>query len=297
MRIYIANQSEQSIGGGWSFINNFKKGIKQSFDHEFANNYFDCDIFLIPGCTMISREAVEAAKNAGKKIVLRIDNIPRNSRNRNTGTSRLYDFAQVADLIIYQSCWAKNFISQFIDPWNNKLSAIIYNGVDTDIFKPEGNTEMLDGQPQYLYSRYNRDESKMWYQAWYEFQQRFFKDKNSHLWIVGQFSPEVREYNFDFFGGAESRYKYWGVVADKELMASIYRGADSLLVPYLNDACSNTLIEYLQCNGVNGEIITGISGQSGGTPEIIDLFKKGYDFSEKKMSEEYIKVFEELLAG
>ena len=36
-----------------------------------------------------------------KPVVVRVDNIPRNSRNRNTGTSRLRDFTMLADKVVY----------------------------------------------------------------------------------------------------------------------------------------------------------------------------------------------------
>lgn len=288
IKIYIANQSKQTIGGGWTFIDNFTKGIK---DKAEIVKIEEADIYLIPGATMVPRDEVEMVKEAGTKIVLRVDNIPRNSRNRNTGTSRLYDYAQMADLIIYQSWWANRFVGQFLDPYKRKPYQIIYNGVDTSIFNNKGKKIKPMGNPQYLYSRYNRDETKRWEEAWWNFQDRYFRVKRSHLWIVGQFSQELKEYNFDLFGGAEERYKYWGVIDSPEMMAKLYQGADSFLVPYFNDCCSNTILEAIACGC---KIETLQSGRTGGTPEILD---PKLDISLERMASEYLKEFEKLMAG
>ena len=172
MKIQILNESKQSLGGGWSFIRNFKKILKDFVVEEDAKTIDliskDADICFIASPSMVNRGIVEAAKSMGKKIVLRLDNIPRNSRNRGTGTPRLYDIAQMADLIIYQSLWAKNYLSPFI----KKDGKVIYNGVDMELFNPEGPYKDF-GKPDkkiYLYSRYNRDETKGWERAWFQFQ-------------------------------------------------------------------------------------------------------------------------------
>lgn len=241
MKIYIPQKAKTFLGGGGSFTRNIIKALKDKV--EFVSSWQDCDVYLIPGCTLAQRDEVTEAKKAGKRIILRIDNIPRNSRNRNTGTSRLYDMAQMADEVIYQSHWAREFIQPFV----KKNGAVILNGVDTSIFKPEGDKYEKDGSPQYLYSRFNRDETKRWEKAWYLFQKNYFNEPSSHLWIVGKFSPTNFEYNFDLFGGAEKRYKFWGMIEDPEEMAKIYRSADVLFMTYDMDACSNVLIEALHC--------------------------------------------------
>ena len=293
LKIYIANESKQKLGGGFTFLRNFRKAIAGKV--EFVDGAEKCDVYFIASATMVSREEVLNAITAGKKIVLRIDNFPRNSRNRGAGTSRLYDIAQMANLIIYQTQWAKDFVGKFIDPENKKQSEIIINGVDLDIFNPDGEKIEKDGEPQYLYVRYNRDETKRWDEAWFFFQQllfgksKVFEKRNPHLWIVGQFSKELMEYNFDFFNGAESRFRYLGVIDDPVEMAKIYRSADILLFPFYNDACSNT---YLEASACGCEIDLLKSGYSGGTPELIAL--AGEELSLERMAEQYLEAFEKL---
>lgn len=283
MKIYIPQKAIDGFGGGWTFSRNLKKTLARKVN--FMSRWQDADIYFIPGPTLVERNEVIEAKNAGKKIVFRIDNVPRNSRNRNTGTSKLYDFAQLADVVVYQSQWAKNFIQPFI----KKDGEVILNGADTDIFKPDGEKIPKDGNPQYLYVRSSRDETKRWEKAWFEFQNIFYQNPEAHLWIVGRFSPENLEYNFDFFGGAEKRYAYLGVMDDPLDMAKIYRSADILLLPYFADACSNVCIEARQ----SGLDIKYDEVWGGGTFEIMTADKK--DLTIEVMANKYLKVFEECL--
>lgn len=263
MKIYFANQSKQTIGGGWTFLDNLKKGLK-TIDPNiiFSDDIKNSDIYFISGATMVLREEVLSAKSLNKKIILRVDNIPKNSSNRNTGTSRLKDFAELADLIIYQSEWAREYIGS----WLNKKGEVIMNGADMSIFNPIGEKIPKEGKRQYLYIRSSRNESKRWEEAWFYYQLIHRKNKNSNLWIVGQFSDELINYNFDFFNN--EKFHFWGNV-DHNQMAIIMRSADVLLIPYYNDACSNTLLEGL----ASGLMIDTIdSGRTGGAPEILKYF-------------------------
>jgi len=286
MKILLANQSQQTLGGGWTFLRNFEKYAKRQgieIIGKGGHRYRDT-IILISGATMIKREFIETAKHHGAKIVLRVDNIPRNSRNRNTGTSRLYDFAQLADLVIYQSDWAKNYIAPFL----KKDGPVILNGADHEIFHPDGPKQPNDGQPQYLYVRYNRDETKEWHQVWYQYQMWQRRQKYAHLWIVGNFSQELQQYNFDFYDN--EKFRYIGVLDKPEDMAEYYRGADEFIYSYFNDACSNTLIEALLCGT---EICLTGAGDSGAYRQIIetDLKKLTADY----MTKHYLVEIEKIL--
>lgn len=260
MKVNILNESKQSLGGGWSFIRNFEKGVKEAEDIELVENWQDSDVVLIPSASMVMRDTVGIIKSAGKPVVLRLDNIPRNSRNRGAGTSRLYDIAQMADKVIYQSKWARDYLMPFLE----KYGMVIYNGVDTEIFNKDGawiDFQNNDGKI-YLYSRYNRDETKGWERAWYQYQMIHRADPKSKLIIVGQFSDEIRAYNFDFYNG--ENFEYRGVIDDPMEMANIIRGCDVLLAPYYNDAYSNTIQEALAC-GLEVQV-----DMSGGTPELLE---------------------------
>jgi glycosyltransferase involved in cell wall biosynthesis len=141
-----------------------------------------------------------------------------------------------------------------------------------------------------MYSRYNRDETKNWEQAWYHYQQLYQENSKSSLWIVGQFSAEQIEYNFDFY--RNEKIKYFGVISEQEKMAEIYRGADYFLYTYFNDACSNTLIEAISC-GVEPLYYS----ETGGAIDIKEKHaKEGIKyFSLDRMAREYKEEIERIL--
>lgn len=285
MRIGIVNESKQGLGGGWSFIDNFIKGLIRIGD---INTPLDiCDIVLIPSASMVKTSTVELLKKEGKKIVLRIDNIPRNSRNRGSGTSRLFDIAQLADGIVYQSKWAYDYIQPFV----KKTGKIIYNGVDTSIFNPDkkqGYKDFGKYDQIFLYSRYSRDETKSWERAWYDYQMIHRSAKalgtTTKLVIVGRFSDEVRENNFDFYNGEV--IQYYGIAQEAKEMAQVLRGCNTLIAPYFNDAYSNTIQEAIAC-GLQLRV-----EQSGGTPEVVG---NGV-IKIEDMVKSYVEYFNELLS-
>lgn len=264
MKIHIANYEPGRIGGGWTFADNFAKGLGQSA-------YEDADIYFIPSATMVSHEEVAKAKADGKKIVLRLDNAVRDSNNRGTGMSRVSAFCEVADLVIYQSQWAKKFLM----PFTKRDGEVILNGVDTERFNALAGNNL---EETYLYVRSSRDEGKQWIMAWY-----WFVNNPGFLEIVGKFSEENLRWNFDFFNG--ERFRFVGQQTD---MASIYKRNRYFLYTYLNDACSNTLLEA-KASGMEIIDVYGML-QTGGAPEIMAC----EDISLERMCNEYKEVLEQL---
>lgn len=273
MRIHIAKFEPDRTGGGWAWQNNFTKLVKHS-------NYKDADIYMIAGASMVDKEEVRKAKSDGKKIVLRVDNMPRNSRNRNSGSSRLKLYAELSDLVIYQSQWARSFLYPFLQV----DGPVILNGVDTNMFNDH---KRVAPDNTYLYVRSSRDEGKQWIMAWYWFVEENNRWTNNRsdsdlvtidpiLEIVGKFSDENFDYNFDFFNG--EKYRFMGT---QNHMIDVYRRNKYFLYTYLNDACSNTLIEA-KASGCEIIDVYGML-QTGGAPEIMEL----EDLSLERMVNEY----------
>ena len=267
MKIFVANYQPNRVGGGWTFANNFVKGMG-----DLIGSYEESDIYFIAGTTMVERKDVEKARADGKKIVLRLDNALRNSNNRGTGMSRMKDFCEMADLVIYQSQWAKHFLM----PFTQKEGAVILNGVDKSIFYP--GDDLNAGN--FLYCRSSRDEGKGWINAWYWWVN---SPKEDVLNIVGKFSSENIDWNFDFYNGESYRF-----LGERNDMPDIYRQNGHLLYTYLNDACSNTLLEAI----ASGLQIIDVDGmlQTGGAPEIMMC----EDISLERMCNQYKKEFEKL---
>lgn len=256
MKVHILNYEPDRRGGGWTQARYLHTGLE-------AVSYEEADTVLITGPTMASHDDVGKAKSDGKKIVLRVDNAVRNSRNRGTGMTRLKSFCDAADLVIYQSEWAKKFLY----PFTKKDGAVILNGVDIKKYKPpEKPTENT-----YLYVRSSRDEGKQWVMAWY-----WFVNNPGLLNIVGKFSSENLEWRFDFFNN--EKYIFWGEQSD---MVSRYQTNKYFLYTYLNDACSNTLLEA-RASGCEIIDVYGML-QTGGAPEIMAC----KDISVGRMLKEY----------
>lgn len=279
MKIYLANSSKQATGGGWSWIANFRKGMGD----QITSDYNVADIYLIPSPTMVSREEVQQAKADGKKVVLRLDNAVRNSRNRNTGMTRMKDFAEWADLVVYQSQWAKDYLMSYL----GRDGAVILNGTDLELFKL---TEIRSGD-NVLYSRFNRDDSKNVEAARYWYSEYQLLSPEAKLYLVGQFSDELREGNFDFYNG--ERFEYLGVL-DARNMAKVYAACGKFLYTYFNDCASQSLCEAL----VSGCEIVGDDyyRSTGGAPEIISAFSNGgrEALGLERMCDEYRRVLSDL---
>lgn len=288
IKIYIPNASKQVLGGGWTFLYNIKKGGEGKL--EFVDTWQECDVVLIIGATITVRAEMEEAKAAGKKIVLRVDNVPKDSRNKGTAFSRMKDFANMADYIIYQSKWAKDYAGWWLK--QNGLKAdekVIYNGVDKDYFKLP-NKQVTD--EIYLYVQFNRDENKRFPEASYEFHLRHKEAVNlenplPRLVLVGNFSPQAREYDFDFFAG--EKINYWGVANSPEEMGDIMRKCKYFLWPAYADASSNSLNEALACG-----LRILCNNDSGGTPEIIQRWDQGEGYSIQEMADDYLDIFSSL---
>lgn len=280
MKICLPSDSKQSIGGGWSFRRNLIKGLGAFPQVSVVESIAEADVCVIAGPTMVTRNTIETIKAGDKKLVVRLDNVPRNSRNRNTGTSRLKDFAQAADEVVWQCNWARDYLYSFV----GRGGVVIYNGVDTDVFATEGAYKDFKGDPVFLYSRFNRDENKRWEEAWFKYQGLQKKHADARLVVVGKFSDEQRQYNFDFFQG--ETVEYMGIISEPKEMAAVYRGCDRFLATYYNDCYSNTYLEALACGVELWE-----PSMSGGTPELI---KNGV-IDLPTMAGEYVKLFEKVL--
>lgn len=277
IKIYNPNKSEQQMGGGWTFRSNLEMSLKDRIT--FVDNWQDCDIFLISSVTIVDKTEVHQAKAAGKKIVIRVDNMPRMSRNRRMHPhERMREFACMADRIVYQSKWSMNWIGSYIG--FPEKSLIIYNGVDTKTFykKPENKK----GYNIFLVIQYNRDENKRIPEALDMFTKEWLKDKRSKLIIIGRFSPEIVDANFDFF--REEPYEYLGVIQNREELANAMRRADILLYPSYSDALPNTCTEAVACG------LTVWHRGHAGVGEACTI----PDPSLERMGNEYLKLFETL---
>ena len=296
MKIKVPNLNRLDVGGGASFIQNFKKGFQCSEN--------EGEILLIAGATLCDRDTAVEAKSRNIPIVLRVDNILEDSKNRSTGMSRMRDFAELSDIVVYQSEWAKNLLNPYCGD-----GIVIRNGVDTDIFKEEPIPH--DGK-RIFYGRFSRGEGKNFNVVQYFWREYCLKEKNDTLVLVGNFSDDIRKINNPFEFHNDENFEFHGVL-DSQGLARLMRTCDVALLPYFADACPNMVLEAQACG------LPVIYEEYGGTKEVVDFGtkldwtltpnemvekaikeKKTFDkerWGIEKMNNEYRKLFTLLQAG
>lgn len=282
MKVYAPNIKEGGIGGGWTFLRNFRKGMGPKV--QFVNNWQECDVFFITSVTITNPNEVHEAHQAGKKIVLRVDNVPRKSRNRrSTPHERLKEFASLSDVVVYQSEWAKNYCYPLCGD-----GVVIYNGVDTDLFCPPKDKEKRNPN-RYLFAYHGKNEQKGFWNAHYHFQMEFRQNPQAEFWFIYDFGKETEELHnakFDFWQG--ERATHLEKVTSPEDMVEILQQCSYLIYPAICDAAPNIVLEARAC-GL--EVVYPASKDISGTQEMIDL----QDIGIERMCEEYYGVFDLLM--
>lgn len=289
MKIYIPNSSNTKIGGGFSFLKNFTDCLSQ-FGSEYVNDYNASDIILISGATMVNRDQFNEFKSSGKKVVLRVDGIPEDWRNRGTGWSRLKEFSQRSDLVIYQSDFSKRTTGRLL----GVDGSVIYNGIDTSVFKPEGDKFPVFGNPSIIYCNYRKGEhNKRVEEAIERFRIMRLDFPQAKITFVGDFSKEQflwNEIDWDFgMLDFKDDWQYLGILSDRNLLAKAMRSSDFIAFPSFADPCPNTLIEAMCC-GCKPLWINEYGGQK----EIVDRFFD-YDWSKENMTNQYLYLFKGIL--
>lgn len=281
IKIFIDNiTGYEKIGGGWSFLRNFRKALDGKV--QFVNSWQECDIVFVFGITTMDKSRVIEAVKAGKKMVLRADNIPRKSRNRRQSPAeRLKEFGEMADKVVYQSEWCKKYAGYFAGE-----GVIINNGVDTEIFNLEDRD--TDGNTC-LYIDYNPNPNKRFDEAIYRFEMMWRENNKLKLVIAGN-APKIYlenpEYNWDL--NVPAKVEYYGICNSPQEVADVMKHSDYLIYPSFAEAAPNTVIEALAC-GMKPIYLN----EEGGSIEMYNLHKdKPYTI--QQMGNEYIKLFKNI---
>lgn len=149
---------------------------------------------------------------------------------------------------------------------NNKPLSVIYNGIDTSVFKPydkeESRQELkLPQNKRIILIVAKRGQSNPWKGGNYA-QEAIKALKNS----PGAFFVDL--------GGDTNKtsenVKTVSFVANQELLAKYYSAADILLYPSIADNCPLVILEAMACG------LPAVSFRTGGIPELIDHKTSGY---------------------
>lgn len=260
-------------------MRNLQRGLADRV--HFVKHWQDCDIYFITGVTITDPAEVHEAHKAGKFVVLRVDNVPRKSRNRRQSPhERMKEFAQLADVVIYQSKWAEQYCKVLCGE-----GTVIYNGVDQSIFKPNKEISNDLRKNRYLFMYHGKNEHKGFWTAHYEFQMIARKNPNAEFWFVYDFGKDTQELvtaNFDFWNG--EKFQHLPRVETAQEVAEIMQQCGNLIYPSICDASPNVVLEARAC----GLGILGFpDGSMSGTKELVELD----DISLERMCDEYYGVF------
>lgn len=293
INVYLPNDSRKQIGGGWTFKRNFQKGAKQTNKLQIVDSVDNADISLIVGASMILPETFTKVKEK-TKVVLRVDGVPELWRNHRHTWDRFKYYFKKADGIVYQSGFVESTTGLWLKQLTgSKAGVIIMNGVDKDIFKPEGDSEMFTGSPRYLNVNSRKDPNKRIEEVIHYYREKKLKNPDAFMVFVGKYPTYLRENDFGLYDYKQGKdWVYLGMVENLEYLAKIMRGADKFLFPSFADPCPNVLIEALH---VMGEDNIELVNEVGGTLDIALAWRDNYDFSLENMANNYYDYFSNLL--
>jgi len=290
MKIYIPNVDLNKIGGGWTFTRNF---IDLASEY-MVDNIHDADIMFVTGATLVKRLEIDFAKKYNKKVVLRVDGIPEDWRNRGTGWSRLRDFGQLADLVVFQSHFTQKTTGRLIGRASDGV--VIYNGVDTRTFHENSAMDIRSLHRDVLYINYRKGENNKRVE---EVIERFRIHKLDHvkdtITFVGnypkkQFLWDGKNWDFGLLDQEKGTdWLYVGIISDRVELATIMRGHKYIAFPSFADPCPNTLIEAMSC-GCEPLWLNDYGGQH----DIVTMWKN-IDWSRERMVSEYLDAFSSIL--
>lgn len=247
MRIHIPYISDQNIGGGYTFYRNLTEAL--AVDHpdiQVVPESEPHDILLAFSPTTVNGETIERSKAAGAKFILRMDGVPEDSRNSGRGTRRMIEYALKADYIIYQSNFINRTVGRLIKANGVECPhAIIPNGVDTEIFRPDGEKIAFPGEPKILHIAYRKDPNKRYEEVVAMYREYYSQNKQANLLLLGRYPTEWMTYNMGFFNG--ERHQRLGIVTDLKAKAAMIRSCDLLFYPSFADPAPNVILEALAC--------------------------------------------------
>lgn len=256
MKVFMPNDTRSGeTGGGSTFMRNLKSGVPD--DVVFVDSLDSADLLFIAGPTLCDRDTALRAKAEGKPIILRLDNVVEDHRNRGTGIPRMKDFANLATIMVFQSQWAKHICA----PITGDKGVVISNGVDTNIFHPREEAKQEDEPATFIYVKYSRNECKRFEEAQALFREYARAHKDARFIIVGRYADELVRYNMGFFN--DEHIEYRGVL-DPYALADAYREADVFLFPSFGDACPNVVLEAMATG------LPVVYNGWGGTQELVE---------------------------
>src|SRR3989344_4335996 len=185
-----------------------------------------------------------------------------NERYLENKKSKIYSNSRFQ--IVTPSKWLAEKISQSV--LKDKLISVIYNGIDTSVFKPYDKQKCrqflgLPTDKQIILIVAKGSQSNPW------------KGGNYAQEAIKAFISDPRTFFIDLGGDANlsaDKVKTVSFVNSQETLAKYYSASDILLYPSLADNCPLVILEAMACG------LPVVSFNTGGIPELVEHKVNGY---------------------
>lgn len=271
MRIWLPIELAET-GGSSNFAYKFKQGIEQRGYQVHlgtsANNY---DILLASPRASLS--LISSARRHGKRVLHRLDG----AHYPATPVGWLFPAYNapltitqyLSHFTIYQSHYARRICQLLIGPRSSRKSAIVYNGVDTALFSPDGplaNIRRSADEHLFLTAQQFRrsDQIQPLIDALIAYKTRYHA--KSRLIVAGDFVQEAAHLAAEL---VDPSIQLIGPIPNSQL-PTFMRAADSFVYCHPNPACPNNVLEAM----ASGLPVIGIN--DGAMPELIQHRQDGY---------------------
>ncbi|MFZ5365198.1 MAG: glycosyltransferase family 4 protein [Patescibacteria group bacterium] len=256
------------LNGGSHFISKAEKAktlLAAQLNRLFKRK-IDYDRFLKRNIPYEKRIDGLLAKNPGAKVALRLDDRYKMLCKVYGFDKTVKKFIKQADIVIFQSEYCKSLFTKgvhsifgFEKPVNVKRSVVIHNGVDTEVFSPQGGRVDLDGKYKILHVAATGMVRKGLGKV-LEYAHLLKDNPQIQFFLVGkQAEDPIYGADINKFGNVHQLE----FTTDRYQLAQYYRSCDLLLFPSINDCAPNVVLEAMSCG------LPVLAADSGGTPEMI----------------------------
>jgi len=245
----------RQTGGSSTFARKFKQGMQARGHQVYFEHPGNYDVLLV--VASCSLKYLIDAKARRKKIVHRLDGVyypmsvaGRRWRRANIPLQIIHHF--FSDYTIFQSKFSRYSVEKFLGQNRFIPSQIIYNGVDTQLFKPKGECARLrDNKNQHIFittGRFRRDDQlEPILKAFEIYRQKY--EANAKLYIIGNRQPKGQK-----VAASNGPVINIGPVPNHKLPMYL-RAADVFLFSHLNPPCPNNVLEAM----ASGRPVCGVA--------------------------------------
>lgn len=255
-------------GGVRTWIKTFSNYCVNNGHEVFYSHDSQVDVFITLA-NLSNKAQLEKLKSRGSKIVIRMDGIffdyfTPSKKVAESLNNALVENICCSDLVIFQSKFSKDLVDTILG--NKKIkSTIIYNGIDKEIFSPNGDVvprEKNDKKIILSMAYWGTPEMADFSIRTIVDLARKLENENYEFWILGEAYPETEEI---IKNANLPNITKWDIrnPISHNMVPKYLRTADLVLHVRPNDACSNFILEALNIN----KPIVGLN--SGSTPELV----------------------------